>query len=48
MVRTFQLKLDDELNRKVLAKAAAEGTNKHALIVKAIMKLLAEDKPEAV
>lgn len=48
MVKTFQLKLDEEINRKVLAKAAAEGTNKHELIVKAIHKLLAEDKPEAV
>ena len=40
MVKTFQLKLDEEVNRKVLARAAAQGTNKHDVIVKAIMKML--------
>ena len=48
MVKTFQLKLDEQLNREVLAKAAQQGTNKHELIVKAIKKMLADDKAEAV
>lgn len=44
MTKTFQLKLDEELNRKVLAKAAREGTNKHALVVMAIQKMLQQDE----
>lgn len=48
MIKTFQLKLEEELNREVLSKAAKEGTNKHAIIVKAIKQLLAEDKAQVV
>lgn len=44
MVKTFQLKLEEELNIEILTKAAKEKTNKHALIVKAIKKFLAEEK----
>lgn len=44
MIKTFQLKLEEELNTQVLMKAAKEGTNKHAVIVRAIKKLLAEEK----
>lgn len=43
MVKTFQLKLDEDINRKVLARAAEEGTNKHELIVKAILKMLSSE-----
>lgn len=44
MTKTFQLKLDEETNRKVLAKAATAGMNKHEFVVRAIEKMLLEEK----
>lgn len=44
MIKTFQLKLEEEINVQLLTKAAKENTNKHALVVKAIKKFLAEEK----
>lgn len=44
MVKTFQLKLDEELNREVLATAATKGINKHDFVVQAIKRMLLEEK----
>lgn len=41
---TFQLKLQDTLNREVLSVAALDGKNKHEWIEKAIREQLKRDK----
>lgn len=41
-INTFQLKLPDELNRKIKSSAAHDGVTKHDWILKAIMKQLTE------
>lgn len=46
-INTFQLKLPDELNRKIKSTAAHDGLTKHDWIMKAIVKELSE-KNEAV
>lgn len=44
MVKTFQLKLEEELNRVVLAEAAKRGINKHDFVIAAIKAKLASDR----
>ena len=42
-VTTFQMKLPEELNRKIKADAAASGKTKHEWIMNAIVKQLADN-----
>lgn len=41
-VNTFQMKIPDDLNRKIKADAAENGLSKHEWILNAIIKMLSE------
>ncbi|MNC00665.1 hypothetical protein D3C75_479970 [compost metagenome] len=42
-VTTFQMKIPDEVNRKIKADAAASGKTKHEWIMNAIIKQLVDN-----
>ena len=42
-VNTFQIKIPDEINRKIKSDAAQTGLTKQESIIKAIIKVLNED-----
>ena len=46
-VNTFQMKIPDEVNRKIKATASMNGLSKHEWILRAILKQLSEQN-EAV